>query len=109
MYLPFFQLIRKFLLGFPDTRVLLSGALGALLIVASCSTGSTPTVPRAINTLSATNPPASMTGTPTHPAGPGIGEDWTTYHRDNARSGYLPDMPDPQQLAIAWNKQLDGA
>src|SRR5262245_2510468 len=54
---PVFQLIRKSLPGFrTDTRVLLSGALGALLIVASCSTGSTPTVPTVINTLSATNP-----------------------------------------------------
>jgi outer membrane protein assembly factor BamB len=31
------------------------------------------------------------------------------YHRDNTRTGYLPDTPDPQQLAVAWSKGLDGA
>jgi len=35
--------------------------------------------------------------------------DWTTYHHDNTRTGYLPDMPDPQRLAVAWNTALDGA
>ena len=79
-------------------------ALAALLAVltntvAGCSSGSTSTVPTAINTLSVTNPAS--------PATPGA--DWPTYHRDNARSGYLPDMPDPQQLTVAWNTPLDGA
>ncbi len=31
------------------------------------------------------------------------------YHRDNARTGYLPNLPDPQQLTVAWNVALDGA
>ena len=35
--------------------------------------------------------------------------DWTTYHRDNTRTGYVPDMLDPQRLAVAWNTTLDGA
>ncbi len=35
--------------------------------------------------------------------------DWTTYHRDNTRTGYVPDMPDPQRLAVAWSTALDGA
>jgi outer membrane protein assembly factor BamB len=35
--------------------------------------------------------------------------DWPTYHRDNARSGYIKDMPDPQHLTVAWNTRLDGA
>ncbi len=35
--------------------------------------------------------------------------DWTTYHRDNTRAGYVADMPDPQHLTRAWNTQLDGA
>ena len=73
--------------------------------VAACSTGSTPTVPTAINALSATNTTSPATASNSAAAG----ADWTTYHRDNVRSGYLPDMPDPQQLAVAWNTQLDGA
>jgi outer membrane protein assembly factor BamB len=31
------------------------------------------------------------------------------YHRDNTRTGYLPNLPDPQQLSVAWNVALDGA
>lgn len=98
------------MLRFTHTRVLLWMTLAALLAVltntvAACSTGSTPTVPTAINALSATNTTSPATASNSAAAG----ADWTTYHRDNARSGYLPDMPDPQQLAVAWNTQLDGA
>jgi outer membrane protein assembly factor BamB len=39
---------------------------------------------------------------------PSLG-DWTTYHRDNSRSGYLPALPDPQRLAPDWSTALDGA
>ncbi len=35
--------------------------------------------------------------------------DWTTYHRDNTRAGYVATMPDPQHLTRAWNSRLDGA
>ena len=99
MYPQYFQLIRKFLLRFTHIRVLLWMTLAALLVLVDCSTGSTPTVPVAIDTLSATNTSASSAA----------GADWPTYHRDNARTGSLPDMPDPQQLTIAWNTPLDGA
>ncbi|HEY6020388.1 MAG TPA: PQQ-binding-like beta-propeller repeat protein, partial [Candidatus Paceibacterota bacterium] len=98
--------------------------LGALLVLAGCNTGSTPantlitpTVPAASHTLSATNPSASspspLATNTTSPAAStnsaAAGADWPTYHRDNARTGYLPDMPDPQQLTVAWNTPLDGA
>jgi outer membrane protein assembly factor BamB len=102
MYSQLFQLIHKFMFRFTHTHGLLWMALAVLLILADCSKGSTPTVPTAINTLSATNPPASTNSA-------GAGADWPTYHGDNTRSGYLPDMPDPQQLTITWNTPLDGA
>ncbi len=35
--------------------------------------------------------------------------DWPTYHLDNLRTGYLPNMPDPQQLSVAWSVRLNGA
>lgn len=35
--------------------------------------------------------------------------DWTTYHRDNQRTGYIANTPDPHNLTKAWGKQLDGA
>jgi outer membrane protein assembly factor BamB len=92
-----FQLIRKFLLQLANARVLFWMTPGALLVLAGCSTASPP----------ADTPVASQVVTPSTSAV--AGADWTTYHRDNARSGYLPDMPDPRQLAVAWNTQLDGA
>ncbi len=35
--------------------------------------------------------------------------DWTTYHYDNIRTGYLANEPDPQRLTRAWSTRLDGA
>jgi outer membrane protein assembly factor BamB len=46
---------------------------------------------------------ASATATPLNSS------DWTTYHRDNARTGYLPNPSDPQRLSVAWQTALDGA
>ena len=34
---------------------------------------------------------------------------WTTYHRDNARAGYVAGLADPTRLSKAWSAQLDGA
>src|SRR5947209_108320 len=56
----------------------------------------------------------SRTTTPTNPTTPTTSRssssaDWTTYHRDNARTGYLPNTPDPHQLTRSWNIRLDGA
>ncbi len=36
-------------------------------------------------------------------------DDWFTYHHDNARTGYLPAMPDPHHLTKRWSMSLDGA
>jgi outer membrane protein assembly factor BamB len=35
--------------------------------------------------------------------------DWTTYHRDNTRAGFVANAPDPNQLTSAWSVKLDGA
>ena len=35
--------------------------------------------------------------------------DWPTYHHDNARTGYLPNEPDPKRLVDAWTTKLDNA
>ncbi len=35
--------------------------------------------------------------------------DWPTYHHDNARTGYLPNEPDPKRLVAAWTAKLDHA
>lgn len=50
-------------------------------------------------------------GSPTHVSSvPATsGGDWTTYHYDNSRTGYLPRQSDPQRLNSAWKAKLDGA
>ncbi len=35
--------------------------------------------------------------------------DWTMYHNDPARTGYVAGVPDPQRLTSLWKQQLDGA
>lgn len=74
-----------------------------LLILPACSgtTGSagqptiTPLALTATTQLSATPVPSST--------------DWTTYHNDNKRRGYIANAPDPQKLLRIWKTQLDGA
>lgn len=61
-----------------------------MVILASC--GSSPAAPSPTVTL----PPLS-------------GADWTMYHGDLARTGYVADFPDPHRLALAWDVHLDGA
>lgn len=52
--------------------------------------------------------PASAAPGTAAPAASAAG-DWTTYHRDNARTGYVAGAPDPTRLTSAWAAQLDGA
>lgn len=35
--------------------------------------------------------------------------DWTTYHENNARTGYVAATPDPSVLTRLWQRPLDGA
>jgi outer membrane protein assembly factor BamB len=44
-------------------------------------------------------------------AAPGrqTGADWTTYHANPARTGYVAGVRDPTRLTGLWSKQLDGA
>jgi outer membrane protein assembly factor BamB len=35
--------------------------------------------------------------------------DWTTYHANNLRTGYISGTPDPHHLSKSWSAQLDGA
>ena len=91
---------------------------GALLWVAGCAVAPTPTsspAPTLALTAAPTARPASpvpVTPTPsaaTATAPVSNATDWTTYHRDNLRTGYVPGMADPQKLTVAWSVSLDGA
>ena len=37
------------------------------------------------------------------------GADWTMYHANPARTGYVAAMPDPARLTTLWTTRLDGA
>ena len=85
-------------------------AMGLLLLILSaCSGGATGSNPQTTPTITslALTPPAQPTPTP---AGASTrNTDWTTYHRDNKRTGYIASTPDPRSLTRAWRRQLDGA
>lgn len=77
-----------------------------LLMLAGCSSPSVTTPPpmtpiSSPATQSATTAATQVTTAPK----PG---DWTMYHNDNARTGYIQNFPDPKQLSSLWNNSLDG-
>ncbi len=84
------------------------GAAGliALLVVLAACTGESKAPQQTPLTLPQ-RPSTSAPGTSTPPAAGG--GDWTTYHRDNARTGYLAGLADPARLTRAWSSRLDAA
>ncbi len=87
-----------------DKQYFYTGMVGVLLVLSGCS-----------NSLSGSSRPAQVTPlalTPSPTTTKSVSQssiDWTTYHRDNTRAGYIANMPDPQRLTQAWNAHLDGA
>ena len=82
-----------------------SVALALSGVLAGCSTstpaGDTAAMPSArLHKLqpASTASPAALAAT-----------DWTTYHRDAARTGVAPAKPAAGALSIAWRRSLDGA
>ncbi len=94
-------------------RIFAASAL--VVLIAACAAAPAPTrVPAPAPTLTKLPSPSAgssstVANAPTPSGADTSSTDWTTYHRDNARTGYIPNMPDPQQLAIAWNTPMDGA
>jgi len=79
---------------------------------------SRPAVILALCVVAAGCSPAASTGSTTVARSPGASAapvtgtaatDWTTYHRDAARTGAAPARPAAGPLAIAWRRRLDGA
>jgi outer membrane protein assembly factor BamB len=91
-----------------STRWAAAAAVAVCAALAGCSSHSAGPAP---STLLITASPAPTGGTPAG-ADPA---DWTTYHRDNARTGVAPDSgpgagpASPRSLALAWTASLDGA
>ena len=84
------------------------GMLALFLILTGCSGPSPSNSPAPQPTLILSQAPTARATQNTTPT-PSSGADWTTYHSNNARTGYIADAPDPKSLAQAWNKHLDGA
>src|SRR5215469_11836190 len=62
-----------------------------------------PARPVQITPLALTPGTSSVTPTPL------TSGDWTTYHKNNSRTGYVPTMPNPGTLTRLWQRKLDGA
>jgi len=54
-------------------------------------------------------PTSSPTSSPTPSASTPAGDDWPTYHRDNARDGNATNLAPLSPLSVAWTAPLDGA
>lgn len=89
---------------------LMAMSLLCIIALSACgngtTTGSTPPVTPVALTATATT---QQGATPTPTARPANSTDWTTYHRDNQRTGYIANTPDPHSLSKTWSAQLDGA
>ncbi|MCL4395819.1 MAG: hypothetical protein M1482_13630 [Chloroflexi bacterium] len=92
--------------------VLCAGILGANIaacaLLPSPTVAPSPTIASAPTAQAALSPLATASA-PAPAATLSSGGDWATYHDDNTRTGYIPNMPDPQRLTLAWKTALDGA
>ena len=86
------------------TAVLAPAVLLAVGLLAGCSTA---TSTEGTAASAATSP--ATTGQPAATPAARGGTDWTTYHRDAARTGVAPARPAAGPLSIAWRRHLDGA
>ncbi|HLH61240.1 MAG TPA: PQQ-binding-like beta-propeller repeat protein [Ktedonobacteraceae bacterium] len=81
--------------------------LALLIILAGCGGSSSSNSPSPQPTLVLSPAPSSSSTQGTTSAS--TGNDWTMYHNDSTRTGYIADAPDPKSLAKAWSANLDGA
>ena len=92
----------------PGTYVIWVGMSLLMIFLTSCSGLSSSN-----DNASPTITPPVLTSTPQPKATPDTpvtsSTDWTTYHSNNLRTGYIPGTPDPQSLSKIWSTQLDGS
>jgi outer membrane protein assembly factor BamB len=94
-------------------KYLLCAGMGLLLLFLSACSGLTSSNESATPTVTPTVTPLALTVVPQPTATPDtpatLSRDWTTYHANNRRTGYIPDTPDPRSLSKFWSTQLDGS
>lgn len=92
----------------PAKPIIWAGTSLLIIILTACSsfTSSNEDVSPTITPLALTATP-QPTATPNTPTTSNT--DWTTYHANNLRTGYIPDTLDPHSLSKIWSTQLDGA
>src|SRR6266581_6902989 len=85
--------------------VAIAGMSLLLVFLSACSglTSSNGDAPPTITPLALTATPQStaISITPNTSS-----TDWTTYHANNLRTGYIPDTPDPRSLSKIWSTKL---
>ncbi len=59
--------------------------------------------PQPVHVTPLTLPPSTVT------PGQLASSDWSMYHANNARTGFIPGVPDPTGLTSLWKQPLDGA
>src|SRR6266571_3670284 len=59
--------------------------------------------PQPVHVTPLTLPPSTVT------PGQLASSDWSMYHANNARPGFIPGVPDPTGLTSLWKQPLDGA
>ncbi len=84
----------------------LLGACALLIVLSGCGDQSSPAPVTPITLSPGAGSPTATSGS--NAASTAL-SDWTTYHHDNARTGYLPNGIDARQMVQAWNTKLDGA
>ncbi len=83
--------------------------MSVLLVLLSACSGLSSTngdAPSTVTPLALTQTPQAKAIALTPTTSP---TDWTTYHANNQRTGYIPDTPDPHHLSKSWSAQLDGS
>ncbi len=94
----------------PGTSVIWAGMSLLLVLLTACGNGGTST---STVQVTPTVTPLQLPQQKTTPTATAIAaarsSDWTTYHRDRQRTGYIASTPDPQSLSKTWQKSLDGA
>jgi outer membrane protein assembly factor BamB len=79
-----------------------------VMTLSACGSSSSPgTSARPDTAPGAKTAVTSPAATPSTP--PTSSADWTTYHANNERTGYIAGAPDPQSLSKIWSAQLDGS